>query len=139
MDHLFLAPIASSFKPCSRGPRAVQECPQAKIDIYVFGDIDSGEDLLWALWCLGCLKGVMNTRLIDVTTPTGPQQKFEEPPRSHRRDHLSTEQPYGAGPEAAETGPKRTGEDRLDMVPERLSFRAALGAVSRSSPIGLFG
>ena len=33
-------------------------------------------------------------RLIDVTTPTGPQQKFEEPPRSHRRDHLSTEHTY---------------------------------------------
>ena len=78
-------------------------------------------------------------RLIDVTTSTGSQQKLEEPTRSHRRHHLSTEQPYGAGPKAAEAGPKRTGEDRLGMVPERLSFRASSGAVPSSSPIGLLG
>ena len=36
----------------------------------------------------------MNMRLIDVTIFTGPQQKLEEPTRSHRRDHLSTEHTY---------------------------------------------
>ena len=63
-----------------------------------------------------------------------------------RRVHLSSGQPYRAGPKAAEAGPKRAPKDPLGIVPrvvpERLSFRASLGGVPpvlgfRSSPIGL--
>ena len=49
-----------------------------------------------------------------------------------RRDHLSAGQPYKAGPKAAEAGPKKTHEDPLGIPPERLSFRASSGAVSRA-------
>ena len=58
-----------------------------------------------------------------------------------RRVHLSTEQPYRAGPKSAEAGPKRAPEDPLGMVPERLSLRGSSGArfaSFRSSLIGLF-
>ena len=55
---------------------------------------------------------------------------------------LSRGQPYRAGPEAAEGGPKRAPKDPIGMVPgvvpERLSFRASESAAGfRSSHIGL--
>ena len=37
--------------------------------------------------------------------------------------HLSTGQPYRAGPKATETGPERPLKDPLKLVPERCSFR----------------
>ena len=49
---------------------------------------------------------------------------------STRRTYLSTEQPYRAGPKAAETGPKTAPEEPFKMVPERLVFRVSSGTVS---------
>ena len=43
--------------------------------------------------------------------------------------YLSTEWPYRAESRAAEAGLKRTPDDPLRMVPERLSFRVSLGVV----------
>ena len=46
---------------------------------------------------------------------------------SSRRVHLSTGQPYGAGPRAAEASPKRTPKDPLGIVPESSPSVLALG------------
>lgn len=53
----------------------------------------------------------------------------ETAPVPSRRVHLSDGSTYRAGPKAAEAAPKRTPEDPLRIVPERLSFRISLGVL----------